>query len=215
MSFDDCYFLIPARKGSKGFPGKNVALFDYTAKTIPIEFLEKVFVSTDDELIKDKSLSFGFNVVDRPVEYARDESSLKEVLEHFIQVEDIAGDAKIILLYLTYPERTWDDILRIYNWYKKYDCKSLLCGVDVVQHPYLCMIESENSTGFPLISHELYRRQDYPRCFCMSCFVVIFKVSEFFSLTDLLYNSDTKFYNLQTEKLDVDYEEDYLEWKIK
>ena len=72
------------------------------------------------------------------------------------------------------------------------------------------MIESVDSTGIPLISHELYRRQDYPRCFCMSCFVVIFKVSEFSSLTALLYNSNTKFYDLQTEPLDVDYEEDYL-----
>ena len=45
-------YLIPARKGSKGLPGKNRLLFDETANLLKGK---DVIVSTDDEVIIEKS----------------------------------------------------------------------------------------------------------------------------------------------------------------
>ena len=45
------FFVIPARRNSKGFPFKNRKLLDYTINEIPIELHGKTIVSTDDEEI--------------------------------------------------------------------------------------------------------------------------------------------------------------------
>ena len=46
--FKNAWFVIPARKGSKGLPGKNRILLKYTIDTIPKDYHKKVIVSTDD-----------------------------------------------------------------------------------------------------------------------------------------------------------------------
>ena len=50
------YYVIPARKGSKGLPFKNRKLFDITAKTIPDDAKPHTIVSTDDEHISELAL---------------------------------------------------------------------------------------------------------------------------------------------------------------
>ena len=42
------FFVIPARRNSKGFPFKNRKLLDYTINEIPIELHEKTIISTDE-----------------------------------------------------------------------------------------------------------------------------------------------------------------------
>ena len=49
---NDCYFFIPARKGSKGLKLKNRKLLHYTIDTIPKEYRHLVYISTDDDEIK-------------------------------------------------------------------------------------------------------------------------------------------------------------------
>jgi CMP-N-acetylneuraminic acid synthetase len=92
MNFDNCYFLIPARRGSKGFPFKNRKLFDQTAITIPKRFRDKVFVSTDDEFLKERAKYYNFNVIDRPDELSQDTSSVKDVMKHFIKTQSLRID---------------------------------------------------------------------------------------------------------------------------
>ena len=145
MDFENCYFLIPARKGSKGFPLKNRKLFEYTIDTIPEEFKSKTYVSTDDEYIKELAKERKINIIDRPKELAQDKTSMKQVLSHFIKIENITCNDDIILLYLTYPERTWKAIKDIYSRYVAIKEKSLVCCEEVEEHPYLCFHEKENN----------------------------------------------------------------------
>jgi CMP-N,N'-diacetyllegionaminic acid synthase len=83
MSVENCYYLIPARKGSKGFPLKNRKLFEYTAKTFPEHMKDRLYVSTDDEFIKEAAKEFNINVINRPEELAQDDTSMKDVVLHF------------------------------------------------------------------------------------------------------------------------------------
>jgi N-acylneuraminate cytidylyltransferase len=126
VNFENCYFLIPARKGSKGFPLKNRKLFEYTIDAIPEEFKSKIYVSTDDEYIKELAKERKINIVDRPKELAQDKTSMKQVLNHFIKIQNITCNDDIILLYLTYPERTWNDIKEISSIYKEIKEKYLV-----------------------------------------------------------------------------------------
>ena len=132
MDFDNCYFLIPARKGSKGMPLKNRKLFDYTLQSIPAGYYDKVYVSTDDESIKHRAQEKGVRLIHRPSDLGQDETSMKDVVKHFIEIQKIPCTATIILLYLTYPERTWTDIETIYSHFQSRPEKSLVCCEEVL-----------------------------------------------------------------------------------
>ena len=211
MEFNDCYFLIPARKGSKGMPLKNRKLFEYTAKIFPAEYKDRVYVSTDDEAIKIMAQEAGINFINRPPDIGRDETSMKEVLKHFIKSKQIPGHATIILLYLTYPERTWTDIETIYQYFKDRPEKSLVCCEEVGEHPYLCFHEKDNDKASLLVDHKFYRRQDYPKCVRLSMFVACYKTTVIDQLHDLMFEEDSIFYKLSQHKVDVDYLEQFLE----
>ena len=211
MEFNDCYFLIPARKGSKGMPLKNRKLFEYTAKIFPAECKDRVYVSTDDEAIKAMAQEAGINFINRPADIGRDETSMKEVLKHFIKSKQIPGHATIILLYLTYPERTWTDIETIYQYFKDRPEKSLVCCEEVGEHPYLCFHEKDNDKASLLVDHKFYRRQDYPKCVRLSMFVACYETTVIDQLHDLMFEEDSIFYKLSQHKVDVDYLEQFLE----
>ena len=210
MSLQNCYILIPARMGSKGFPLKNRQLLKYTLDIIPDYMKSRTFVSTDDPQIKSVSLSNGTCVIDRPKNLAQDETSMKDVLKHFIKTQKITCKENIILLYLTYPERKWEDVEKIYEVFEKIDEKSLVCCEQVEEHPYLCFHEKDDNKAELLVSHKFYRRQDYPSCISLSMFVSCYNAEIVDNLHDLMFEEQTYFYKLEDRKVDVDYLEQYL-----
>ena len=202
-------FLIPARMGSKGFKFKNRKLFNFTADIIPDEYLSQVYVSTDDDVIKKKAEKSKVNIIDRPAELSQDETSMPDVLTHFIDVKNISDDSDIILLYLTYPERTWKDVVKIYNFFKDSDADSLICADEIKQHPYLCFYEKDNLKAELVVDHNLYRRQDYPKCLKLSMFVSCYKAGVIEKLHPLCMEDNTIFYKLNSHKVDVDVADDF------
>lgn len=193
--------LIPARMGSKGLPGKNRKLFEYTANIIPKELHKITYVSTDDPIIKEMSIISCFNVHNRANEISQDKTSTKDVITEFIEKYD---ESEItITLYLTYPERTWEDVERAILEFKQSNCKSLLCSFECETSPYLMAYDLPNNKGKQVISHNLYRRQDYPKCFEISHFISIVDNKELSKLNNNLYNEETYFMKCK-KKVDVD-----------
>jgi len=211
VDLDNCYFLIPARKGSKGMPLKNRKLFDYTLQSFPPEYYDKIYVSTDDENLKRRAEESGVQFIHRPEHLGQDETSMKDVVKHFIKSQNIGCTATIVLLYLTYPERTWTDIETIYNHFQSRTEKSLVCCEEVEEHPYLCFYEKDDSKATLLVNHEFYRRQDYPKCVRMSMFVACYQADIIDELHDLMFEENSIFYKLAHHKVDVDYLEQFLQ----
>lgn len=195
------YYIIPARKNSKGFRYKNRFLFEQ----LPIELKsENVIVTSDDEVIEkmNKQL-YNFSFLQRPKELAEDTTSIKPVLEHVVQEYSLRPTDELVILYLTYPERTYNDIKDIVRFYKDQGGRSLLCKEPLDQHPYLCFQE-KGLNGLRIIDHNMYRRQDYPKCFFGSHYVAIVNVG-FLPLVDFnLHSKETLFYDLGEHKIDVD-----------
>ena len=200
--------IIPARKGSKGVPYKNRILLKETLDTIPENLKEDTIVSTDDEYIIDESKKYGIKSVKRGKDLASDRSSMKSVLLNLIKDENITCEQTIIMLYLTYPERTWKEIEDVISFFNKNKAKSVLCRKEVKAHPYLCMFEDESGLhGSQILEHDLYRRQDYPKCFEISHYVCIMKASEVENLNKNLYNEKTFFYQIE-DRMDIDLKKD-------
>ena len=196
--------IIPARKGSKGVPKKNQLLLEHTLGRIPTKYLSNVIVSTDDEVIAARALREypGCRVHDRSASSASDTACIKSCIEEVIA--EFSLTKNIIMLYLTYPEREWEEVQNAFKWYLEKGLNSMLCREEVAgMHPYLYLYELENNKGRPLVDHDLCRRQDYPVCFKLCHYVSIFKTSEVESLNNNMYNENTGFYKI-SRALDID-----------
>lgn len=205
--FKDVIFVIPARRGSKGLPLKNRELLKYTLDIIPPELRSQVVVSSDDEYIIKEARSRRFLVNIRPSEFAQDNTSMLDVMKYINTYTYNAHFKTIILLYLTYPERTWKDVIDAYNFYKLYGGKSLLCKKEPDVSPYLMMHERNKIYGEQIIKHDLYRRQDYPETFEISHYISIFNKREIHYLNNNLYNERTIFFPIGNV-VDIDTKKD-------
>lgn len=207
--------IIPARRNSKGLPFKNRKLFKFTACTIPKDLKDHTYVVTDDEKIIEDALKYGFKILHRPDSISQDRTSTKEVLEYTINRLDLKSE-DILMLYLTYPERTWKDIKKAISIFKDNNAKSLLCKKKIELSPYLMLKSESNNRGSQLFEHNLYRRQDYPECFEISHFISIFNSDEISKLNNNIYNKDTYFMEISKDTIDVDYQKDInrLRWEL-
>lgn len=124
--------IIPARGGSKRLPQKNIKFFG----EIPLlahsilyaqannNIVDEIYVSTDDEHIKQVALQFGAKVIDRPLSLSGDfeptVSALKNVLQ---QIDDEIEN--IILLQATNPLRPPNLLSEAFEIYKEKKIDSL------------------------------------------------------------------------------------------
>src|ERR687885_1615667 len=102
--------LIPARGGSTGIRGKNLAplcgrpLLAWTVgAACAARSLDRVVVSTDSEEIADTARELGADVLERPAELARDEVPMRDVLMHAL--EELGRPEVVVLLQPTSPLR--------------------------------------------------------------------------------------------------------------
>ena len=117
--------VIPARGGSKRFPGKNIYplagkpllahSIHYSRKALPDT---EVYVSTDNEEIAEVAHRYGAGVIERPEELSGDLCSTDSALQH-AAIELLLGGKEfdyMILLQATNPLRPdgmMEDALRI------------------------------------------------------------------------------------------------------
>jgi len=194
-------YLIPARKGSKGLPGKNRLLFDETAKLLKGK---DVIVSTDDEILIEKSKEYNFNVHVRSEKNASDLATTKDFVLEIIKDLKFDKDDIIVMLYLTYPGRTLKDIENAINFFESNNANSLLCREKTSDSPYIMLFEKPDNKGEQVIKHNFSRRQDYLEVFKLCFFVCIFKVKEVVNLNNNMYNNDTIYYKLNDNIFDID-----------
>ena len=107
--------VVPARGGSVGFPGKNLALFlghplVATAVRVGLDSTDRVLVSTDDERIGRVAREAGAELVRRPAELAGPASRTVDAVRHAIDDQELPDDTIVVLLQPTSPLRTAADV---------------------------------------------------------------------------------------------------------
>lgn len=207
------YYVIPARRNSVGVPFKNRALLRYTLATIPECEYGDTIITTDDEFIISEVEGKGIQVIERSPELSSSSSSVKDVMIDVIEKCGLKQDDIIVMLYLTSPTRTQEDISDVLDFYKEKGAKSLLCGYDVLSHPYLAVCMENDCQGKVIVEHDMCRRQEYPPCLVLCHFICIFHVSEVHSLSSNLYNESTYYYHID-KPIDIDTEEDLEKLEI-
>lgn len=219
--------IIPARKGSKGFPGKNRILLQDTLKTLPKNNKSdeinngtcnpdyRYILTTDDEYFFDNAQDYedknniSIELIKRESRLSNDTANIKDVLINTIAKANIKEDDLIVMLYLPYPERTWGEIQEaLYLYYNLDKPDSLLCKTNPKSHPWMCLEADGDNGGSQLVRHNLYRRQDYPECFEISHYIFIAEARMIKHLNNNLYNDNTKYMQI-ANKIDIDTKFDY------
>lgn len=161
----DTLFVIPARGGSKGLPGKNIK--DLCGKPLIAYSIdvarafaddEHICVSTDSEEIKGVVEEYKLSVpFIRPDYLATDTSTSNDVLVHAVNFFKEQGREykKLVLLQPTSPLRSTDDVARSLDLYRddidmvvsvtKSHAPAVLCIDD--EDGYVHLVYNTNATG--------------------------------------------------------------------
>jgi CMP-N,N'-diacetyllegionaminic acid synthase len=209
--------LITARGGSKGLPGKNVALVagrPLVAWTVEAALasgrLHRTIVSTDDPAIADICRAHGVEAPFlRPTELARDDSPHQPVLEHAVRWlmknEDWTPEI-VVLLQPTSPLRNAADIDGAVELLLRSKAPSVASITATRTHPYL--VRSMDAQGRLTPSVEIpsgyLRRQDFPPVFELNGAVYVIR-TEALLAGEPLVGPETLGFMMPTERsLDID-----------
>lgn len=166
-------YIIPARGGSKGIPGKNIKplagkpLIGYSVDVARLLAPDcDICVTTDDTDIIATVEAMGLKVpFVRPAELATDQSGTYEVLLHALDHYEAQGIHydRMVLLQPTSPFRTADDVCNCLKLYTP-DIDMVVSVKRAAANPYYNLFETDDN-GFLQISKgegTYTRRQDAP-----------------------------------------------------
>lgn len=170
--------LIPARGGSKGIPGKNLArlahkpLIHYTIDAaLNAGSVDRVLVSTDDPMIASTAISLGAEAPFlRPPQLANDTAPMLGVLCHaltWLVSEQIDVDA-LVLLQPTSPLRNSEHVEEAITLFRTTGASSVVSVVEVPHQFNPTSIMTLGPDGLlPFIENQTVptRRQDKPKVF--------------------------------------------------
>ena len=178
--------IIPARRGSRGVPGKNVrrlggkAVIEYTiADALAAERIDRAAVTSDDPEVEEICKKYEEIIfVKRPGDLAGDAVRIDEVMRHCCR--ELAGRFNyqpdiVALLYANVPVRAAGIIDKAIE-------HLIASGADSVQtlapvgkfHPYwLYRMEEDKISKYE--DKPIYRRQDLPPLFAIDSAVGVVK----------------------------------------
>ncbi|MEW5984344.1 MAG: acylneuraminate cytidylyltransferase family protein [Acidobacteriota bacterium] len=171
--------LIPARGNSKGIPGKNIREFagkPLIAHSIgaarKARHIDRVVVSTESVDVARVARRYRAEVLDRPPGLSQDDTPIKWVIDHAMDVLSSKGRPAraIVVLYATAPLRTAEDIDRAVAMalrLQDYDSVAGVCAASVAPFGGLVIEKGRLSYLVPA-ARRMYQRQLAPPWFALN-----------------------------------------------
>jgi len=181
-------YLIPARAGSKGLPGKNIKLLggkplivhtiDFVLQNIKPE--DELCISTNDDNVLTIVSNLGIHVpFKRPEELSSDTANSYEVIIHALKHYESNNRFFdfVMLLQPTSPFRIQQDFDNVIQSYTD-DIEMVVTVKKAKENPYFNLFE-ENESGFLDKSKKgnFQRRQDCPDVFAFNGSMYLMKIS--------------------------------------
>lgn len=213
--------IIPARKGSKGLPNKNMIelngkpLIHWTImSSLKSSFIDDTLVTSDSKEILKYAKVFKIFLKQRPIEFAQDDVSMPQVLNNLFENEPllISKYKYSILLQPTSPLRTEEHIIDSFNQLAKSENSDSLISVETYDNICLKNLVLNKSGFLDEIDSNGYfttNRQLLPKVYKPNGAIYIFKTEEFLSSGKLISKNTIPFEMKKNESFDIDTYEDY------
>ncbi len=208
----DTLFVITARGGSKGLPGKNIRnlcgkpLIAYSID-IARAFVsdENICVSTDSQEIIEAVETYGLEVpFVRPAELATDTASSNDVLVHAVKFFSDKGKkySRLVLLQPTSPLRTVNDVQGAINLYRS----DIDMVVSVTKSHAPAVLCSDNSEGFVQLyfNKNAVGRQTVPEMYEYNGAVYVINVASLLEKGFGSFTKSVKFVMNKQNSIDID-----------
>lgn len=213
--------LIPARGGSKGFPGKNIALLagrpllSYTCDAaLGCRALTRVILSTDDEDIAQVGRQRGVEVpFRRPAALGRDDTTSCAVAQHAIRwlmMHEGWQTHVLVLLQPTSPLRRSEHIAEALDTLEKHDADTVVSVVNLPHRysPYSimqvrdgCLLDFWQES----LPFDRFRRQNHPELYARNGPAVLASRTEVLLNHDSLYGKKVMPYCMtERDSVDID-----------
>ncbi len=207
-------YVIPARKGSKGVPGKNSKLLkgkplvQYSLETaLSLANSVDICVTTDSDDVIQIAEKLGIAVpFKRPEHLSTDAAGSREVILHALEHYRASGKNYdvVILLQPTSPFRRKSDIKEMISLFNQ-NIDMVVSVKESHDNPYFSMFE-ENEEGFlSLVKPGHYtRRQDCPKVYTYNGSVYVIRVSSFEKMPAADFPCIKKFVMDELHSVDID-----------
>jgi len=184
--------IIPARKGSKGIPNKNITLLngipliEHTIKEVKkINIIDKIIVSTDSKEVCNIAKKYDIKIKGlRPDELSNDTAILYDVVRYEIDNYNLIekGYEILVLLQPTSPLRRSYMIENALINFIDENQESAVSVSEVKEHPiFMRTIDKKNNLIKLLKADSTVRRQDLPKYYKVNGMIYINKISDIIS----------------------------------
>ena len=184
--------IIPARGGSKGVKGKNIVdlngkpLIGYTIEAaMSSKLLDRIVVSTDSDKIKRVvKNSYEIEVIDRPAQFARDDSPIEEALlhaiEHLKEKDNYVTDI-IVWMQPNVPIRKKGIIDYTLKKFISSNADSCVTCYEADQIPEIMKVMNEKGRLIPVHKDVgSIRRQEFPKRYLADGSVVVLRAGNLY-----------------------------------
>ena len=184
------YAIIPIRMGSKGIPNKNIRLVgDKTLLQIAIEkcmlsgVFDEIFVSSENEAIRDYALSLGVKTHVRSPNASNDSSTLEDVALEFLRDSGITSGS-VAVVQATSPSFPALELFEVVQKHKAGGAKTTIL-VKPVRHLHWRMANGKTE---PLFAKRVNRQFMIPELFSETGAVLVRDIESLLS-TGMLVDS--------------------------
>lgn len=208
-------YIIPARAGSKGLPGKNTKILGgkpLIAHSIAfalhnIKEGDELCISTDDQNVIKIAQDLGVNVpFIRPDELSSDTATSYDVIMHALRYYDGNGENfdAILLLQPTSPFRNQQDFENLISNYAD-DIEMVVSVKNTKENPYFTLFE-EDESGFLNKSKNgnFERRQDCPKVFAYNGSMYLMQINALKNKTISEFTKIKKIVMPEERSIDID-----------
>ncbi len=214
-------YLIPARAGSKGLPGKNTKILggkplivhsiDFALKNIKKG--DELCISTNDKEVLGIASDLGITIpFERPEELASDFATSYDVIMHAINhyADNDTFFDSILLLQPTSPYRNQDDFENLIESYDN-EVDMVVSVKKAKENPYFTLFE-ENEFGFLGKSKkgDFQRRQDCPDVFAFNGSMYLIRVDSLKKNTFSGFKKIKKIVMPEERSIDIDTMADWI-----
>jgi CMP-N,N'-diacetyllegionaminic acid synthase len=218
-------FIIPARKGSKGLPGKNVkVLGNKPLISYSIEFAklvctedDTICVTTDDEEVIKIANELGVSTPFlRPDDLSSDSASTYQVINHAIEFYKSLGKTFdiIVLLQPTSPFRLMTDFVEMEKLYFSRNPDMVVSVKISKESPYFTVFE-EDTNGFlnkfiDYKSSNYRQRQDCPPVYTYNGSIYMVNCKSFLEKGNFDFEHKLKYVMPDSRSIDIDTQADWV-----